>query len=93
MNGEIIMLKICDNGTGIPEIKQKYIFTSTEIESTPGTENEKGTGLGLKLCYELVKINHGTITVESKPGEGTCFVITLPMVKGALLQEEKLSPQ
>jgi signal transduction histidine kinase len=87
MNGEIIMLKICDNGIGIPEIKQKYIFTSTEIESTPGTENEKGTGLGLKLCYELVKINHGTITVESKPGEGTCFLITLPMVKETRLQE------
>ena len=52
-----MMLKICDNGIGIPEIKQKYLFTSTEIESTPGTENEKGTGLGLKLCYELVKIN------------------------------------
>ena len=55
MNGEVIMLKICDNGIGIPEIKQKDIFTSTEIESTPGTENEKGTGLGLKLCYELGK--------------------------------------
>jgi signal transduction histidine kinase len=87
MNGEVIMLKICDNGIGIPEIKQKYIFTSTEIESTAGTENEKGTGLGLKLCYELVKINHGTITVESKLGEGTCFLITLPMVKGTRLQE------
>ena len=80
-----MMLKICDNGTGIPETKQKYLFTSTEVESTPGTENEKGTGLGLKLCYELVKINQGTITVESKLGEGTCFLITLPMTKEAAL--------
>jgi signal transduction histidine kinase len=87
MNGKVIMLKICDNGIGIPEIKQKYIFTSTEIESTPGTENEKGTGLGLKLCYELVKINRGIMTVESKLGEGTCFLITLPMVKGSVSQE------
>ena len=62
-NDEFIMLKVCDNGLGIPDIKQKYLFTATEIESTPGTENEKGTGLGLKLCYELVKINHGSITV------------------------------
>ena len=44
--GEGIMLKICDNGIGMPESKQKYLFTNTEIESTPGTENEKGTGLG-----------------------------------------------
>ena len=81
MTGEVLMLKICDNGTGIPETKQKYLFTSTEIESTPGTENEKGTGLGLKLCYELVKINNGTISIESKQGEGTCFIITLPIGK------------
>lgn len=88
MNGEVIMLKICDNGTGIPDIKQKYIFTSTEIESTPGTENEKGTGLGLKLCYELVKINHGIISVESKQGEGTCFIITLPMEKDSVVEQQ-----
>jgi signal transduction histidine kinase len=75
---EGIMLKICDNGTGIPATKQKYLFTITEIESTPGTENEKGTGLGLKLCHELIRINKGTIEVESKEGEGTCFIITLP---------------
>jgi len=87
MNGEVIMLKICDNGIGIPETKQKYLFTSTEVESTPGTENEKGTGLGLKLCYEMVKINRGSITVESKLGEGTCFVILLPMVKGSQVGE------
>jgi two-component system sensor histidine kinase/response regulator len=71
------MLKICDNGVGIPEAKQKDLFTSVEIESTPGTENEKGTGLGLKLCYDLVKLNNGTIHVESKVNEGTCFIIFL----------------
>ena len=85
MSDEGIMLKICDNGIGIPEVKQKYLFTATEIESTPGTENEKGTGLGLKLCYELVKINQGRISVESKPGEGTCFVITLPTEKDTVV--------
>jgi signal transduction histidine kinase len=77
-NDEGIMLKICDNGIGIPATKQRYLFTMTEIESTPGTEDEKGTGLGLKLCQELIKINRGTIEVESKDGEGTCFIITLP---------------
>jgi len=81
LSGEGISLKICDNGVGIPPVKQKYIFTATEIESTPGTENEKGTGFGLKLCHELVQINNGTISVESKEGEGTCFTITLPEQK------------
>jgi signal transduction histidine kinase len=88
-NGECIMLKICDNGIGIPETKQKNLFTATEIESTPGTENEKGTGLGLKLCYELVNINHGSIIVESKEGEGTCFIINLPMTKGSVLTKKE----
>ncbi len=78
VDGEGILLKICDNGIGIPVTKQKYLFTSTEVASTPGTDNEKGTGLGLKLCHELVEINKGTITVESREGEGTCFSIVLP---------------
>ncbi len=81
LTGEGIVLKICDNGIGIPATKQKYLFTSSEIESSPGTENEKGTGFGLKLCYELVKINNGTISVESTEGEGTCVSITLPEQK------------
>jgi signal transduction histidine kinase len=85
LNGDCVMLKICDNGIGITEIKQKYLFTSTEIESMPGTENEKGTGLGLKLCHELVKINNGSIAIESKMDEGTCFVIILPISKGSVL--------
>jgi signal transduction histidine kinase len=81
MDEEGILLKICDNGIGIPALKQKYLFSSTEIASTPGTEDEKGTGLGLKLCHELVIINKGKISVESKEGEGTCFAISLPKDK------------
>jgi len=77
MTGEGISLKICDNGIGIPPDRLKNLFTISEIESTPGTENEKGTGFGLKLCHELVEINNGTITVVSNEGEGTCFTITL----------------
>jgi signal transduction histidine kinase len=78
MTSEGLILKVCDNGIGIPQSKQKDLFTVTEIVSSPGTENEKGTGIGLKLCLELIKLNNGTITVESKEGEGTCFSITLP---------------
>lgn len=77
-NNEGLMLKICDNGVGIPANKQQNLLSSSEIESTPGTENEKGTGLGLKLCYDLVRLNKGKIDVESAPGEGTCFIISLP---------------
>ena len=82
MTNEGIILKVCDNGTGIPPEKKSSLFSSDEIESTPGTEDEKGTGIGLKLCYELVRINCSTITVDSRIGEGTCFTIILPDRKG-----------
>lgn len=81
LSGEGIVLKVCDNGIGIPPGKQKTLFSTGEIESTPGTENEKGTGIGLKLCQELVMLNNGTISVESRDGEGTCFTIILPHQK------------
>jgi signal transduction histidine kinase len=77
-SNEGVLLKICDNGVGIPQNKQKILFSTSEIESTAGTENEKGTGLGLVLCHDLVRLNKGTISVESAPGEGTCIMITLP---------------
>jgi len=73
-----LSLRICDNGVGIPPDRQEAILVSASLESTPGTENEKGTGFGLKLCNELVKVNRGTLSLESKPGEGTCITVTLP---------------
>ncbi|MDX9810767.1 MAG: sensor histidine kinase [Bacteroidales bacterium] len=76
--GEGVLIKVCDNGMGISEEKQKELFSSKEITSTPGTENERGTGLGLKLCQELVKINGGKLSIESREGEGTCLSIMLP---------------
>jgi signal transduction histidine kinase len=78
LSAEGMVLKVCDNGIGIPRVKQKYLFTSAEIESTPGTEDERGTGFGLKLCHELIALHKGKIAVESRQGEGTCFSITLP---------------
>jgi signal transduction histidine kinase len=81
LTGEGIIIKVCDNGIGIPPARQKYLFTAEEVVSSPGTENEKGTGIGLTLCHELINLNNGTISVESKEGEGTCFAVTLPVHK------------
>jgi signal transduction histidine kinase len=83
-SGEGLLLKICDNGIGIPPGRRENLFNSKEIVSTPGTENEKGTGLGLQLCHELIHINKGKIQVESKEGEGSCFSIFLPAEPGTL---------
>jgi signal transduction histidine kinase len=78
---EGIQLRICDNGVGMSETKRMSLFSSAEVESTQGTEKEKGTGFGLKLCQDLVLLNNGTIDVESREGDGTCFIINLPVDK------------
>jgi len=73
-------IKICikDTGVGIkPEAIQK-IYDRNTIYSTPGTNDESGTGLGLKLCKEFIELNKGNIWIESEPGKGTQFCFTLP---------------
>lgn len=74
-NGEVAVT-VKDNGVGIAPEKLADILDSTNI-STRGTNNEKGTGLGLLLCKEFAELNGGRISVESKVGEGSAFTITL----------------
>lgn len=74
-----IVTEISDTGIGMPPEKVESLFNPEKAESTHGTEHEKGTGLGLLLCYELVKRNKGEIHVSSKEGEGSRFSFSLPM--------------
>ena len=72
---------IRDTGVGMsPEIMQK-LFRLDENVTTPGTNNEKGTGLGLILCKDFVENNGGKMNVESKIGEGSKFFFSLPLAK------------
>ena len=73
-----VQISVIDQGVGIPEDKLTDLFALKENKSTRGTENEKGLGLGLNLVQEFVQQNKGTIDVESKVGEGTCFVLEFP---------------
>jgi hypothetical protein len=74
----MILILVKDTGIGIPEDKIKNLFGSDKLESMMGTASEKGTGLGLRLCKELVHLNKGTITVKSSLETGTTFSISLP---------------
>ena len=78
---EIIRLMVTDNGIGIGEDKIRTLFTDDKIIATKGTDGETGTGLGLKLCYDLIRINKGSINIESVPGKGTKVIIILPALK------------
>ena len=72
-----VIFKIIDNGVGIDEDTKSKLFKIDKQMTTKGTNNESGTGLGLILCQDLVEKNNGTISVQSKPGEGTAFIISL----------------
>ncbi|WP_113653939.1 sensor histidine kinase [Pedobacter namyangjuensis] len=71
-----MLVRIKDNGIGISKNKLKQIFAGDN--STRGTANERGTGLGLMVCKEFMERNNGTIAVESKEGIGSTFSITIP---------------
>ncbi|MCK6606151.1 MAG: tetratricopeptide repeat protein [Ignavibacteriaceae bacterium] len=77
-----ICLSVEDTGTGMDDELSKSIFNINKIKSRKGTEGEKGTGLGLGLCRELVEKQGGRIWVESKINEGSKFRFTLPSAAG-----------
>jgi signal transduction histidine kinase len=75
-DGEFAEIRVSDTGCGIPESIQSKIFDPFFTTKPVG----KGTGQGLALAYAvIVKKHNGTIRVESKPGQGTTFVIRLPL--------------
>ena len=71
-------ISLTDNGVGIKEEDLKKLFRLDSHHTTYGTNEEKGSGLGLLLCQEMVERNRGTISVQSKVNEGTTFTFSLP---------------
>ena len=74
---KMINIRIKDSGTGISTEFLEKLFTDDNISSR-GTQNEKGTGLGLMICKDFMNRNGGDISVESEMGKGTTFLLTLP---------------
>ena len=75
---QFVEIAVKDNGIGISPAFQRELFKINDNHSTKGTNNEKGTGLGLLLCKEFIEMHGGNIRVESKPGIGSKFKFTLP---------------
>lgn len=73
-----IEFSVSDNGIGMSQDIVNKLFDITQKISTEGTANEKGTGLGLLLCKELIEKHNGEINVESEVGKGSTFHFTLP---------------
>ena len=72
------LVSIKDNGVGMNAAAMAKVFSTEEHLTTYGTNNEKGTGLGLLLCKEYIEKSSGKIWIESEIGKGTIVFFTLP---------------
>jgi two-component system sensor histidine kinase/response regulator len=79
-----VVVSVRDQGKGIPHADQSKIFNRFATHTTFGTAREKGSGLGLLLCKELVENNKGKIWFTSEPGQGSTFTFSLPASKNAI---------
>ncbi len=75
---KMLSVGIEDNGSGMSSEFLEKLFLEDNV-STRGTQNEKGTGLGLMICKDFMNRNGGDISVESVLGKGTTFWLTLPI--------------
>jgi len=76
-----IEITVQDTGIGIAQSDIDILLQQEVNLSRKGTGNETGTGIGLSLCREMVKMNNGFISIESRVGEGTTVTVTLPGCK------------
>ncbi|HEX6180992.1 MAG TPA: ATP-binding protein [Chitinophagaceae bacterium] len=83
-SGEQVQVSVSDTGVGIPEDQLDKIFNRFHrIENTEGRSLE-GTGIGLAMVKELVRLHRGTVKVTSQPGKGSTFTVSIPVGKDHL---------
>lgn len=81
---QMAVIVIEDEGIGMSPVYLEKLFTEEQLPLTKGTNDEKGTGIGLILCRKFIQLNHGKLHVKSVAGSGSQFTIELP-----LAQDEK----
>ena len=72
-------LRVSDHGIGISKDDQKHVFEKFYRVSTGNVHNVKGFGIGLNYVAQVVKLHHGHIALESELGQGSTFIVTLPL--------------
>jgi signal transduction histidine kinase len=86
-HGDFVSISVADTGIGMTMEKLQNLFDLEKYKSTPGTANEKGSGLGLIICKEFVEKNYGRISVKSEPHAGSEFSFILPKTNNKITQE------
>jgi PAS domain S-box-containing protein len=80
---DVLTLTVTDTGVGLAPEDASKLFRIDAPYTRVGTAGEKGSGLGLVLCKDLIEANGGSIALESRPGAGTTVTLTLPTRKPA----------
>lgn len=73
-----LRIKVSDTGIGIAEEDMEKVLDKDTLFTTKGIHGEKGTGLGISICAEIIRAHGGRFEIESQPGEGTSVIVTLP---------------
>lgn len=87
ISGNTAEIKVEDNGIGMSKEKLKHLYNRF-LDGDYRKMNVMGTGIGLSLVNDLVKLHHGRIDCHSKEGQGTTFTVTFPIDKGSYSEEE-----
>jgi signal transduction histidine kinase/ligand-binding sensor domain-containing protein/CheY-like chemotaxis protein/AraC-like DNA-binding protein len=78
-DGRLFEMKVIDTGIGIPAEKLEAIFERFFQDDLPGSMINQGSGIGLSIVKEFVKMHSGEIFVESQVNQGSCFIVQLPL--------------
>jgi len=88
VNSTQTTIAVCDKGIGIDPFRIQALFSWEKRRSTPGTAGETGSGIGLKLCAELIDKLGGSLTATSAPDQGSTFTIVLPNKQGEKITDQ-----
>jgi len=87
-----VQIAVADTGEGIPDAEQDAVFDRFRQIDGSATREQEGVGIGLAFASDLVDLHGGTITVESKEGEGTTFTVTMPRGREHLAEDQIVEP-
>lgn len=82
-SSERLRIVVTDTGVGITPEQREHIFESFRQADTSTTRRFGGTGLGLAICRNLARAMGGDVTATSRPGEGSCFTVDVPLIRTA----------
>jgi two-component system sensor histidine kinase KdpD len=85
--GDNVLIHVMDEGPGISDVSKKNLFTMFYTAGSPRSDSRRGLGIGLSLCRTIVDAHGGRIYVENNHPHGSIFTVSLPLMKGVMVDE------